>query len=73
MGFGRSEPNHSPWLPPPISRVNLFFDQEKILKEIFNPEIKAKLIVIGAGVVCGCVIFILVIVLVASLIANALV
>ena len=36
VGAGRSEPNHSPFLPPPVGRISFSLNPITMLVKIFN-------------------------------------
>lgn len=43
VGIGRNEPNTNPYLPPPVSRMNVSANPFLLMKELVGPKLCAKL------------------------------
>lgn len=43
VGQGRTEPNHSPFLPPPVGRISFTMNPFALLAQLLGPKIMAKL------------------------------
>ena len=54
LGFGRNEPNNSPFLPPPSGRMKLSLNPFSVFKQLLGPAICNKILCL-----CFCVIFIM--------------
>ena len=45
VGSGRSEPNHSPFLPPPVGRIKFSPNPIANLMQLVGPELRRKIYV----------------------------
>lgn len=43
VGTAREEPNHSPYLPPPVGRLQLTFNPWKMFTQLIGPEVLRKI------------------------------
>jgi len=65
VGQGRGEPNHSPFLPPPVGRLSLSLNPFTMLNQLVSKEMRIK-IYLGCCVVICCLLCIALIPLVAG-------
>jgi hypothetical protein len=42
VGLGRSEPNHSPFLPPPVGRLSFSLNPITMFNQLVGPELRRK-------------------------------
>ena len=49
---GRAEPNHSPFLPPPIGRMQWSLNPFAMLTQIMSPEFIARILCDGCLIIC---------------------
>ena len=52
VGLGRTDPNHSPYLSPPIGRLKLTVNPLKMLEQLVGPKIMRKIYLYGCLIVC---------------------
>ena len=43
VGQGRTEPNHSPFLPPPVGRISFTLNPFTMLNQLVGPELRKKI------------------------------
>ena len=43
MGEARQEPNHSPFLPPPVGRLSFSLNPFKMLSQLVGPKLLRKI------------------------------
>ena len=51
VGGAREDPNHSPFLPPPVGRLSLSLNPFKMLSQLVGPAMLRK---IYCGLLCAC-------------------
>jgi hypothetical protein len=64
VGQAREDPNHSPFLPPPIGRISLSLNPFKLYKACIGPAMRKKVqkfAMIMSAIICGiaCCIYII--------------
>ena len=59
VGQGRDEPNHDPYLPPPVGRISLSLNPFKMWKQCFGPAMRNRIkkftttiLLIVCGIMC---------------------
>ena len=43
VGHGRTEPNHSPYLPPPVGRISFTLNPFAMFAQLVGPEMRRKI------------------------------
>jgi hypothetical protein len=66
VGSGRTEPNNSPYLPPPVGRISFTLNPFKMLAQLVGPEFLAKIY----GILCVMVCCVLCIMMLPMLLSN---
>jgi hypothetical protein len=59
VGEGRSDPNHSPFLPPPVGRIVWTLNPWTMLSQLVAPHIRNKVICIVCLVICLIIFFLM--------------
>ena len=72
VGEARSEPNHSPFLPPPLGRIKLTINPWEMLNQVISPEIKNKILSYLCILVCIIIMIILIPSIMSQIIAGAI-
>lgn len=52
VGEARQEPNHSPFLPPPVGRISFSLNPFKMLNQLVGPAMRRKIYCICCLVCC---------------------
>ena len=52
VGAARQEPNNSPYLPPPVGRIQFTLNPFKMLAQLVGPEFLAKIYGIACVLIC---------------------
>lgn len=72
VGDARSEPNHSPFLPPPVGRISFSLNPFKMLAQLVGPAVLMKLYCMCCVVIC-CALLIMMAPMIVSNLASALI
>ena len=57
VGLGRKEPNHSPYLPPPVGRFQWSWNPFKIFNQCIGPRFRKK--IYKGLAICCCVVYLI--------------
>lgn len=52
VGEARQEPNHSPFLPPPVGRISFSLNPFKMLNQLVGPAMRRKIYCICCVICC---------------------
>lgn len=52
VGKGRSEPNHSPWCPPPVGRFELSWNPITLFFRLVGPKARTKICILLCTSIC---------------------
>jgi hypothetical protein len=72
VGDARSEPNHSPFCPPPVGRISFSLNPFKMLSQLVGPAVLRKLYCMCCLAIC-CALFIMMLPMIASNMVSGMV
>ena len=71
VGEARQEPNHSPFLPPPVGRLSFSLNPLKMFQQLVGPAMRRKIYCLTC-IACCCALLIALFPLIASDLISAL-